>query len=66
MIDGIYRVIRQNDDSFNVAVTRAGDLPQTATGFATEAEADAWIARDERIWDSDPLRTPAYRRRCER
>jgi hypothetical protein len=44
MIDEIYRVIQQDDDSFAVEVTRIGALPHTAARFATEAEADAWIA----------------------
>jgi hypothetical protein len=39
-------------------------LPQLAAGFATEAEADAWIAQDKRLWEAaDPFRTPAGRRR---
>ncbi len=64
MADTNYRVIRRNDDSFLVEVTRTGALPQTAAGFASEAEADAWIAQDKRLWEAaDPFRTPAYRRR---
>jgi hypothetical protein len=64
MLDANYRVIHQPDDSFAVEVTRTGALPQMAAGFATEAEADAWIAQDKRLWEAaDPFRTPAYRRR---
>ena len=64
MADTNYRVIQQGDRSFTVEVTRTGALPQTAAGFATEAEADAWIAQDKRLWEAaDPFRTPAYRRR---
>jgi hypothetical protein len=59
-----YRVIRRDDDSFAVEVTRIGALPQTAASFATEAEADAWIAQDKRLWEAaDPFRTPAARGR---
>jgi hypothetical protein len=66
MLDAKYRVIHQDDDSFAVEVIRTGALPQMAAGFATEAEADAWIAQDKRLWDAaDPFRTPAYRRRHE-
>ena len=64
MADADYRVIRRNDDSFAVEVTRTGALSQTAVGFATEAEADAWIAQDKRLREAaDPFRTPAHRRR---
>lgn len=41
MADPNYRVIQRDDDSFAVEVTWTGALPQTAVGFATEAEADA-------------------------
>jgi hypothetical protein len=64
MTDAKYRVIERDDDSFAVEVTRSGALPQTAAGFASEAEANSWIAQDKRLWDAaDPFRTPAYRRR---
>jgi hypothetical protein len=66
MTDTKYRVIQRDDDSFVVEVTRTGALPQTAAGFATEAEADAWIAQDKRLWEAaDPFRPAAYRRRHE-
>jgi hypothetical protein len=64
MADVNYRVIRRDDNSFAVEVTRAGALPQTTVVFATEAEANAWIVQDKRFWEAaDPFRTPAYRRR---
>jgi hypothetical protein len=64
MTDAKYRVIQRDDDSFAVEVIRTGALPQTAAGFATEADANAWVAQDKRLWDAaDPFRTPAYRRR---
>ena len=64
MADANYRVIQRDDDSFSVKMTRTGALPQIAAGFATEAEAEAWIAQDKRLWEAaDPFRTPAYRRR---
>jgi hypothetical protein len=64
MAEANYRVIHREDDSFAVEVTRPGALPQLAVGFATEAEADAWIAQDKRLREAaDPFRTPAYRRR---
>jgi hypothetical protein len=64
MTDANYRVIRREDDSFAVEVTKSGSLPQLTVGFATEAEADAWIAQDKRLRQAaDPFRTPVYRRR---
>lgn len=61
MADAIYRAIRQEYDSFAVEVTRTGALPQTAAGFATEAEAEAWIARDKRFCGAaDPFRGPDH------
>jgi hypothetical protein len=65
MIDVSYRVINREDDSFAVEVTKPGTQPQMAVGFATEAEADAWIAQDTRFREAaDPFGTPtAHRRR---
>ncbi len=64
MADANYRVIQRDNDSFTVEVTRTGALPQIASGFATEAEADAWIAQDKRLWEAaDPFRASARRRR---
>jgi hypothetical protein len=64
MTDVNYRVIHREDDSFAVEVTRPGSLPQMAVGFATETEADAWIARDKRLWRAaNPFGTPARRGR---
>jgi len=64
MADANYRVIRQDDDRFAVEVTRIGALPQMAASFATEVEAEAWIAQDRRFWEAaDPFRAPAARRR---
>jgi hypothetical protein len=66
MADADYRVIKQDDDSFAVEVSRTGALTQTASGFASEAEADAWITQDKRFCEAaDPFRTPARRRRGE-
>jgi hypothetical protein len=64
MDEANYRIVRRDDDSFAVEVVRPGTLPQTAAGFATEAEASFWIAQDKRLWDAgDPFRTPTGRRR---
>ena len=37
------------DDSYAVELIRRGALPQLAAGFATEAEANRWIAQDKRL-----------------
>ena len=58
-----YRVIQRDDLSFAVEVTRTGALSQLAAGFATEAEAEAWIAQDKRLSEAaDPFRTSTGRR----
>ena len=63
MADVSYRVIRRAADSIAVEITKPGALPQLAVGFATEAEADAWISQDKRLRRAaDPFRTPSYRK----
>lgn len=63
MADTTYRIVGSEDDGFAVEIARSGMLPQTAAGFATEAEASDWIAQDKRLWEAaDPFRTPASRR----
>jgi hypothetical protein len=63
MAEANYRIVRREDGSFIVEVVRLGALPQTADGFATEAEASGWIAQDKRLWDAgDPFRTLAGRK----
>ena len=60
MADALYRIFHRQDDSFAVEITRPGALAQTAAGFATEAEANDWIAQDKRLWDAaDPFRAQA-------
>jgi hypothetical protein len=63
MTDTTYRIVQRADESFSVEVARPGVLPQTAAGFATEAEAAGWVAQDKRLWDAaDPFRTAAGRK----
>jgi hypothetical protein len=63
MTDANYQIVNRDDGSFAVEVVRLGALPQTAAGFATEAEASSWIAQDKRLWDAaDPFRTAAGRK----
>jgi hypothetical protein len=66
MSEATYRVVHRPDDSFEVELVRRGALPQTAAGFATEADANNWIAQDKRLANaSDPFHTLASRRRRE-
>jgi hypothetical protein len=52
-----YRVIRRPDMSFGAEVTILGMSPTVITGFATEALAEAWIAKHKReIEDYPPER----------
>jgi hypothetical protein len=58
-----YRVIHRDDHSFSVEITRSGVQPQTAVGFAPEADANAWIVQDKKLSQAvDPFRTPASRK----
>ncbi len=59
MTETTYRIIPQANNSYGVEVARPGVLPQRAAGFASEAEANAWIAQDKRLRDAaDPWRPP--------
>jgi hypothetical protein len=63
MADATYRVVQRDDDGYLVEITRSGVLPQTASGFATEADANAWIVQDKKLSQAaDPFRTPATRK----
>jgi hypothetical protein len=63
MTETSYQIVRRDDSTFAVEIIRLGALPQTAAGFATEAEATGWIAQDKRLSDAgDPFRTAAGRR----
>jgi hypothetical protein len=45
-----YIIVPTGDGSgFNVAVSGADGTRQTMLGFDTEADAEAWIARDKRL-----------------
>lgn len=64
MTDTSYRIVPGDDGSFVVEIVRIGALPQTAAGFATEAAARGWIARDERFrYVNDPFTAPRAPRR---
>jgi hypothetical protein len=63
MPNSSYQVIRQSDGSFQVKLNKPGELPRTAVGFASLAEANAWVARDRRLSAApDPWVSSAHRR----
>jgi hypothetical protein len=62
MADTTYRIVHREDGGFIVEIKSVGALPQTTTGFATEAAAKGWIAQDERLRSVDPVATPTGRR----
>jgi hypothetical protein len=42
-----YRVVPQEDGSYGVEITEAGQQPKVMNRFWTEAEADAWITTEQ-------------------
>jgi hypothetical protein len=47
-VGATYRVFQRSDKSFAAEVTILGTNPTIITGFATEALAEAWIAKHKR------------------
>lgn len=43
-----YRTVEIKDGTFGVEVTTASAMPVTIGGFGSEAEAQAWIARERK------------------
>jgi hypothetical protein len=43
--DATYRIVRQTDLTFGVEVTIPDTQPTTVTSFASEADAERWIAK---------------------
>ena len=41
--EATFRIVQQKDMTYGVEVTIPGTLLTTVTGFATEADAEAWI-----------------------
>ena len=42
-----YRVVPQEDGSYRVEISKAGQQPKAMNRFWTEAEADAWITTEQ-------------------
>lgn len=47
--DATYRVISRPDRTFGVEVTIPETSPTTVTSFATEADAEGWIAAHKKL-----------------
>jgi hypothetical protein len=43
--DATYKTVQQTDMTFGVEVTISDGLPTTVAGFASEAQAERWIAK---------------------
>jgi hypothetical protein len=46
MIHTNYQVFIQRDGSYGVALSQFGAMVRTATGFASHADARAWVGQD--------------------
>jgi hypothetical protein len=56
-----YQVVAREDGGFGVEVTIPNSHPTMVTGFATEAAAEAWIARHkEGVTNSTSLRRKTF------
>jgi len=44
-------------DGFNIGIAGSNGTRQTMLGFASEAEAEAWILHDKRLSDPPPPRS---------
>jgi hypothetical protein len=54
-----YTVIPQADQTFQVAIVGDDGARQTLLGFETQADAEAWIARDRRQSAVDEPQLPS-------
>jgi hypothetical protein len=54
--EATYRVVRIKDGTFGVEVVIPETYPTTVSAFATEAEAEAWIARHKSQVESNASR----------
>jgi hypothetical protein len=53
--EATYRVVPLASGGFGVEVAIPDTYPTTVSSFATEADAEAWIARDKRRVQSESL-----------
>lgn len=55
--DATYRIVPQDDTTFGVEVTVPETHPTTVTSFATETDAETWIADHKRRVKERVVRT---------
>ena len=60
--EATYRVVRLASGTFGVEVVIPDTFPTTVSSFATEAAAEAWIARDKRRVQSESLARRWFRK----
>ena len=48
-----YQVFVERDGNFGVMLSQMGAMVRTATGFASKASAQDWIARDAQLENAD-------------
>jgi hypothetical protein len=48
-----YSVFIQKDGGYGVALSQFGAMIRTATDFATESDARAWVEQDQRLEGAD-------------
>lgn len=53
MVRTIYQVFVQQDGGYGVVLSQLGATIRTATGFAAESDARAWIEQDTRLENAD-------------
>jgi hypothetical protein len=58
MTDTTYQIF-QDGDAYKVRITRLGTFIQEASGFSSRADAESWIAQDQRIATIDEQQEPA-------
>jgi len=61
MAKTVYRIVLQPNATFTVEIYRLGDRHGGAAGFASEAEAEAWISEKKKLAQADEVweRIPA-------
>jgi hypothetical protein len=65
--EATYRVVGLADGTFGVEVKIPESHPTTVSSFATEADADAWIARNkQRVLEQSEPRNPFRRSQVRR
>jgi hypothetical protein len=53
MVRTVYQVFVQPDGVYGVVLSQLGATVRTATGFASAADARAWIEQDTRLENAD-------------